>query len=200
MTKLVDESLSQVGPDLKSLSHQNGPDLKSLRQKAAQLREYHESKIKSKFEENKTYFIVNCETIKTKYGPTFVITTDEGERYFANKKVSKYMEDNHLTISNFKPFGINTYNYKTFVNENGEKIIYLELQIFNSEIKVKKSVKPTSWPRLEETKPLMAQTPKEAKPTSWPRLEKESKPINWANTLKSLSQVVQDSEEFKSHK
>lgn len=123
----------------------------SLRQKAAQLREFHESKIKSKFEENKTYFIVKCETIKTKYGLsqqvdpdskrlTFVITTDEGERFFANKKVSKYMEDNKLTISNFKPFGINTYNYKTFVNENGEKIVYLELQIFNSEMK-KKSVK-----------------------------------------------------------
>ena len=132
MTKLVDEVLR----------HQDVPDLKSLRQKAAKLREFHESKIKSKFEENKTYFIVNCETIKTKYGPTFVITTDEGERFFANKKVSKYMEDNHLTISNFKPFGINTYNYKTFVNENGEKIVYLELQIFNSEMKVKKSVKP----------------------------------------------------------
>lgn len=127
MTKLVDES---------------------LRQKAAQLREYHESKIKSKFEENKTYFIVNCETIKptswpgleeskTKYGPTFVITTEEGERFFANKKVSKYIEDNKLTISNFKPFGINTYGYKTFVNENGEKIMYLELQIFNSEMKAK---------------------------------------------------------------
>ena len=151
MTKLVDESLRhQDVPDLKSLRHQDVPDLKSLRQKAAQLREYHESKIKSKFEENKTYFIVNCETIKTKFGPTFVITTDEGERYFANKKVSKYMEDNHLTISNFKPFGINTYNYKTFVNENGDKIIYLELQIFNSEMK-KKSSKP-SWPRLEESK------------------------------------------------
>ena len=148
MTKLS----QHVVPDSKSpvdesLRHQDVPDLKSLRQKAAQLREYHESKIKSKFEENKTYFIVNCETIKTKYGPTFVITTDEGERFFANKKVSKYMEDNHLTISNFKPFGINTYNYKTFVNENGEKIVYLELQIFNSEMKVKKSVKP-----------LMAQT------------------------------------------
>ena len=142
MTKLVDESLR----------HQDVPDLKSLRQKAAQLREYHESKIKSKFEENKTYFIVNCETIKTKFGPTFVITTDEGERFFANKKVSKYMEvykvnpdskgvqDNKLTISNFKPFGINTYGYKTFVNENGEKIMYLELQIFNSETK-KRTVK-----------------------------------------------------------
>lgn len=123
----------------------------SLRQKAAQLREFHESKIKSKFEENKTYFIVKCETIKTKYGITFVITTDEGERYFANKKVSKYLEanqvcpdsergqDNKLTLNNFKPFGINTYNYKTFVNENGEKIVYLELQIFNSEMKSKKS-------------------------------------------------------------
>ena len=132
MTKLVDEVLR----------HQDVPDLKSLRQKAAQLREYHESKIKSKFEENKTYFIVNCETIKTKFGPTFVITTDEGERYFANKKVSKYMEDNHLTISNFKPFGINTYNYKTFVNENGEKIVYLELQIFNSEIKQANKIGP----------------------------------------------------------
>ena len=153
MTKLS----QQVGPDSRSpvdesLRHQDVPDLKSLRQKAAQLREYHESKIKSKFEENKTYFIVNCETIKpkswpgleeskTKYGPTFVITTEEGERFFANKKVSKYMEDNKLTISNFKPFGINTYNYKTFVNENGEKIVYLELQIFNSENKVKKSSK-----------------------------------------------------------
>ena len=133
MTKLVDES---------------------LRQKAAQLREYHESKIKSKFEENKTYFIVNCETIKTKFGPTFVITTDEGERFFANKKVSKYMEvykvnpdskgvqDNKLTLNNFKPFGINTYGYKTFVNENGEKIMYLELQIFNSEMKAKKAKIP----------------------------------------------------------
>lgn len=140
MTKLS----QQVGPDSKSpvdesLRHQDVPDLKSLRQKAAQLREYHESKIKSKFEENKTYFIVNCETLKTKYGPTFVITTDECERFFANKKVSKYMEDNKLTLNNFKPFGINTYNYKTFVNENGEKIVYLELQIFNSEMKAKKT-------------------------------------------------------------
>ena len=153
MTKILDESLR----------HQDVPDLKSLRQKAAQLREFHESKIKSKFEENKTYFIVNCETIKTKFGPTFVITTDEGERFFANKKVSKYMEDNHLTISNFKPFGINTYNYKTFVNENGEKIVYLELQIFNSEMK-KKSVKPIKLAQTpKEAKPLMAQTPKESK-------------------------------------
>ena len=140
MTKLS----QQVGPDSKSpvdesLRHQDVPDLKSLRQKAAQLREYHESKIKSKFEENKTYFIVNCETLKTKYGPTFVITTDECERFFANKKVSKYLEDNKLTLNNFKPFGINTYNYKTFVNENGEKIVYLELQIFNSEMKAKKT-------------------------------------------------------------
>ena len=152
MTKLSQQVDSDSrSPVDESLRHQDVPDLKSLRQKAAQLREFHESKIKSKFEENKTYFIVNCETIKTKYGPsqqvgpdskrlTFVITTDEGERFFANKKVSKYMEDNHLTISNFKPFGINTYNYKTFVNENGEKIVYLELQIFNSEMK-KKSIK-----------------------------------------------------------
>lgn len=141
MTKLSQQVDSDSrSPVDESLRHQDVPDLKSLRQKAAQLREFHESKIKSKFEENKTYFIVNCETIKTKYGLTFVITTDEGERFFANKKVSKYMEDNHLTISNFKPFGINTYNYKTFVNENGEKIVYLELQIFNSEMK-KKSVK-----------------------------------------------------------
>ena len=140
MTKLS----QQVGPDSRS------PVDESLRQKAAQLREYHESKIKSKFEENKTYFIVNCETIKTKYGPTFVITTDEGERFFANKKVSKYMEDNKLTLSNFKPFGINTYGYKTFVNENNEKIMYLELQIFNSEMKSKKAKHN-------------AQTPKEAK-------------------------------------
>ena len=141
MTKIVDESLR----------HQDVPDLKSLRQKAAQLREYHESKIKSKFEENKTYFIVNCETIKTKFGPTFVITTDEGERFFANKKVSKYMEDNHLTLGSFKPFGINTYNYKTFVNENDEKIVYLELQIFNSETK-KRTVKPLMAQTLSEFK------------------------------------------------
>ena len=142
MTKLIDESLRQ----------QVIPDLKSLRQKAAQLREFHESKIKSKFEENKTYFIVNCETIKTKFGSTFVITTDEGERFFANKKVSKYMEDNHLTLSNFKPFGINTYNYKTFVNENDEKIMYLELQIFNSEIKSKKSKIPKEAKMIMEPK------------------------------------------------
>ena len=165
MTKLS----QHVVPDSKSpvdevLRHQDVPDLKSLRQKAAQLREYHESKIKSKFEENKTYFIVNCETIKTKYGPTFVITTDEGERFFANKKISKYMEDNHLTISNFKPFGINTYNYKTFINENGDKIVYLELQIFNSEMK-KKSSKPSKPNKLAQTlkEAKLAQTPLESK-------------------------------------
>ena len=62
----------------------------TLKQKAAQLREYHESKTKSKFEENKTYYIVNCETVKTKYGSAYVITTDKGEKYYANKKVSKY--------------------------------------------------------------------------------------------------------------
>ena len=74
----------------------------SLKQKAAQLREYHESKTKSKFEENKTYYIVNCETVKTKYGPAYVITTDKGEKYYANKKVSKYIETNKLNVEYFK--------------------------------------------------------------------------------------------------
>ena len=31
----------------------------------------------------------------------------------------------------FKPFAINTYGYKTFTNEDGEKVDYLEIQIFN---------------------------------------------------------------------
>lgn len=110
----------------------------SLKQKAAQLREYylgsayHESKTKTKFEENKTYYIVNCETVKTKYGPAYVITTDEGEKYYANKKVSKYIEDNKL-MELFKPFAINTYQYKSFINERNDKVMYLEMQIFNSE-------------------------------------------------------------------
>ena len=83
MTKLVDES---------------------LRQKAAQLREYHKSKIKSKFEENKTYFIVNCETIKTKYGPTFVITTDEGERFFALLRIETVNYDEPRIAQTRIPF------------------------------------------------------------------------------------------------
>ena len=104
----------------------------SLKQKAAQLREYHESKTKSKFEENKTYYIVNCGTVKTKYGSAYVITTDKGEKYYANKKVSKYIETNKL-MELFKPFAINTYQYKSFVNERNDKVNYLEMQIFNSE-------------------------------------------------------------------
>lgn len=104
----------------------------SLKQKAAQLREYHESKTKSKFEENKTYYIVEVRIFETKYGPAYVITTDEGEKYYANKKVSKYIEANKL-IDLFKPFAINTYQYKTFTNERNDKVKYLEMQIFNSE-------------------------------------------------------------------
>lgn len=121
---------------------------KSLKQKAAKLREYHEAKTKSKFEENKTYFIVGCETINTKYGTTYVIETSKGEKFYANKKITKYLELNNLIDSTnpegldapegaFKPFAINTYGYKTFTNEDGEKVEYLEIQIFNVDNKPK---------------------------------------------------------------
>lgn len=121
---------------------------KSLKAKAAKLREYHEAKTKSKFEENKTYFIVGCETINTKYGTTYVIETSKGEKFYANKKITKYLELNNLIDSTnpegldapegaFKPFAINTYGYKTFTNEDGEKVEYLEIQIFNVDNKPK---------------------------------------------------------------
>lgn len=111
---------------------------KDLKAKAAKLREYHEAKTKSKFEENKTYFIVGCETINTKYGTTYVIETSKGEKFYANKKITKYLETNNLIDSvDFKPFAINTYGYKTFTNEDGEKVDYLEIQIFNVDNKPK---------------------------------------------------------------
>lgn len=111
---------------------------KDLKAKAAKLREYHEAKTKSKFEENKTYFIVGCETINTKYGTTYVIETSKGEKFYANKKITKYLETNDLIdCSDFKPFAINTYGYKTFTNEDGEKVEYLEIQIFNTDNKPK---------------------------------------------------------------
>lgn len=121
---------------------------KSLKAKAAKLREYHEAKTKSKFEENKTYFIVGCETINTKYGTTYVIETSKGEKFYANKKITKYLETNNLIDTTnpedldspegaFKPFAINTYGYKTFTNEDGEKVEYLEIQIFNVDNKPK---------------------------------------------------------------
>lgn len=114
---------------------------KSLKQKAAKLREYHEAKTKSKFEENKTYFIVGCETINTKYGTTYVIETSKGEKFYANKKITKYLETNDLIdTADFKPFAINTYGYKTFTNEDGEKVDYLEIQIFNVDNKPKQKV------------------------------------------------------------
>lgn len=117
-----------------------------LKSKAAKLREYHEAKTKSKFEENKTYFIVGCETINTKYGTTYVIETSKGEKFYANKKITKYLEANNLidtdpsglaAAADFKPFAINTYGYKTFTNEDGEKVDYLEIQIFNVDNKPK---------------------------------------------------------------
>ena len=111
---------------------------KDLKAKAAKLREYHEAKTKSKFEENKTYFIVGCETINTKYGTTYVIETSKGEKFYANKKITKYLEANNLIdTADFKPFAINTYGYKTFTNEDGEKVDYLEIQIFNVDNKPK---------------------------------------------------------------
>lgn len=117
---------------------------KSLKAKAAKLREYHEAKTKSKFEENKTYFIVGCETINTKYGTTYVIETSKGEKFYANKKITKYLEANNLIDipeGDFKPFAINTYGYKTFTNEDGEKVDYLEIQIFNTVNKKPKNKK-----------------------------------------------------------
>lgn len=111
---------------------------KDLKAKAVKLREYHEAKTKSKFEENKTYYIVGCETINTKYGTTYVIETSKGEKFYANKKITKYLETNNLIdCSDFKPFAINTYGYKTFTNEDGEKVDYLEIQIFNVDNKPK---------------------------------------------------------------
>lgn len=124
---------------------------KDLKAKAAKLREYHEAKTKSKFEENKTYFIVGCETINTptkgwsssKYGTTYVIETSKGEKFYANKKITKYLETNDLIdTTDFKPFAINTYGYKTFTNEDGEKVDYLEIQIFNVDNKPKVQEKP----------------------------------------------------------
>ena len=48
------------------------------------------------------------------------------------------METNELTdTAAFKPFAINTYGYKTFTNEDGEKVDYLEIQIFNTDNKQK---------------------------------------------------------------
>ena len=52
--------------------------------------------------------------------------------------MTKYFEANNLIdTADFKPFAINTYGYKTFTNEDGEKVEYLEIQIFNTETKQK---------------------------------------------------------------
>ena len=47
-----------------------------------------------------------------------------------------------VDTTDFKPFAINTYGYKTFTNEEGEKVEYLEIQIFNTETKQKAQEKP----------------------------------------------------------
>lgn len=75
------------------------------------------------------YKIIDIKEVETKFGKTHILTDENLDEYWANKKISQFIKTNKITSSNNGKvlFTIKTGEYKTFENQNGDKIKFLNL-------------------------------------------------------------------------
>ena len=78
----------------------------------------------SKFESNKIYKITSYNQINTKFGPSYILTDDNFNQYFSNKKINDWIKKNPNKTS----FKIKTGSFKEFTKDE-QTIKFLEMII-----------------------------------------------------------------------
>ena len=86
----------------------------------------------SNLETNTVYKIIELKEIETKFGKSYVMTDSELNQYWSNKKIASFIKQNRIPMSNNGKvlFRIKTGDYKTFKNESGDEITFLNLNLF----------------------------------------------------------------------
>ena len=74
------------------------------------------------------YTFVRAKEIDTKYGKTFILTTDKGDKFFANKKICNFIKRNYTTEELQPNLIVETGLYRTF-EKDGKQITYLNMEI-----------------------------------------------------------------------
>lgn len=82
-------------------------------------------------ETNSNYKIIELKEIETKFGKSYIMTDSELNQYWSNKKIATFIKQNRIPLSNNGKvlFRIKTGDYKTFTNESGDEIRFLNLNI-----------------------------------------------------------------------
>jgi len=83
------------------------------------------TKIEKLYEETE-YNIKNVEKIETSFGKRYVLVDEDDTKYWPNKAVEKFIHEH----KNIKQFKIKTSEFKTFENKKGEKIRFLDVDIY----------------------------------------------------------------------
>ena len=86
-----------------------------------------------KLEPNTTYSIYSFRPIESKFGKTYVLEDNDFNKYWANNKITQYINRSKFKIDPFNNkllFKIKTGNYKTYIH-NDKEIKFLEMNIFN---------------------------------------------------------------------
>ena len=88
----------------------------------------------NKLAQSKIYIFVEAKKLNTKYGETFLLTDELGDKYFATSKISKFINEQDFEevddIITFEPsIIIRTKKYKEFTTKEGNVIKYLDLNI-----------------------------------------------------------------------
>ena len=86
----------------------------------------------SNLETNTVYKIIELKEIETKFGKSYIMTDYELNEYWSNKKIATFIKQNRIPLSNNGKvlFRIKTGDYKTFQNQDGDEITFLQLNLF----------------------------------------------------------------------
>lgn len=88
----------------------------------------------NKLSQSKKYIFIEAKKLNTKYGETFVLTDELGDKYFATSKITKFINENNFEevddIITFDPnIIVRTKKFKEFTSKEGKQIKYLDLNI-----------------------------------------------------------------------
>lgn len=82
--------------------------------------------------ESRIYKIVGFKEVNTKFGQSYILTDSNCKKYWANKKIADFIKRNGIRASSDNSrilFRVNTGEYKSFTNSDGEEIRFLEMII-----------------------------------------------------------------------
>ena len=82
-------------------------------------------------EANSNYKIIELKEIETKYGKRYIVVDSELNQFWSNRKISMFIKQNKIPLNNNGKvlFRIKTGDYKTFKNNDGDEIKYLEMTV-----------------------------------------------------------------------